>query len=121
MTRKSDTFLGFFNQLVLYGSTALAVDPTGIPVDVVFLLPDRKTNFGLINDVTARLKCFIPVCSSDRDPDRTFADLKEARAMYANRLQVRKHLTRFGDYFLAFRDGRRNTTSTGIPVWLHAR
>ena len=40
---------------------AFAVDPTGIAVDIVFFLPNRKTNFHLVDNEATGLKRFITV------------------------------------------------------------
>ncbi len=86
---------------------ALAVDPAGITIRVVFLLPDRQSHFHLINDVSASVESLIPVRGRYADPDGAFADLEHAGAMHAMRVKDRKFGTSLEDDFLSLADGQR--------------
>ena len=62
---------------------ALAIDPAGVTVDVVLLLPDRHAMLDFIDDESAGAERLVTMHRADADPDRDVADGQRADAMYA--------------------------------------
>src|SRR4051794_28473081 len=62
---------------------ALTVDPTGVAVLVVLLLPDGHTMFDFVDDVSTRLKCFCAVAGADAYPNGHFPDSQVSDPVYA--------------------------------------
>ena len=86
---------------------ALAIDPAGITVCIMFFLPDRQAHFHLINDVSAGIESLVSVRGRYANPDGAFADLEHAGAMYAMRVKDREFGTSLEDDFLSLADGQR--------------
>ncbi len=81
---------------------ALAVDPSGIAVFVVLLLPDGNAVFHFIDDVAARAKRLVAVARARAHPHRHIADPEIANAVHAGRALDAEALDRLGYDPLAF-------------------
>jgi hypothetical protein len=65
------------------GGAGFAVDPAGIPVGVILLLPDRDAMLDVVDDEAAGVEGLAAVRGADPDPDRKLADLQCADAVRA--------------------------------------
>ena len=70
------------------GRAALAVDPAGVAVRVMLLLPDRHAMFHFVDDVTAGREGLAAVRRADAHPDGEVADAERADTMHAGGLGV---------------------------------
>ncbi len=61
--------------------TPLAVDPTGIAVDIVFLFPDRNPVLDLIDDIPTCLERFTTMRRADTNNDGYIADPEGSESM----------------------------------------
>ena len=89
---------------------ALAIDPPGIAVPIMLLLPDRQPVFDLIDDVAASLERLAAVLGADADPDRHIADREDADPVHAQRVLDGVALQRFAHDRLAFLDRKIQRT-----------
>jgi hypothetical protein len=86
---------------------AFAVDPTGVTVFVVLLLPDGHSVFDFVDDVTAGREGLGSVACTYAYPYRHLADGEVADAVYACGVFDAETLDGFSDDALALFDGER--------------
>lgn len=78
----------------------LAIHPARIAIDVVLFLPDRQTYFDLIDDEATGLERLVPMGRGNTNPYRTLTEFKQADAMHAAGIEIRKTLLRLCQHFL---------------------
>ena len=67
-------------------STALAIHPTRITVDVMLFFPDRDAVFDLVDDPTTRAERLIAVWGGDAHPDGELAERQITDAVHTTRV-----------------------------------
>src|SRR5919109_3017336 len=65
------------------GGAALAVDPAGVAVDVVLLLPDGHAVLHFIDDEAAGAEGLVAMRGTDAHPHGDFAECQRAHAVHA--------------------------------------
>ena len=98
---------GSFNMLHAGRGAAFAVDPTGVAVFVVLLLPDGHSVFDFVDDVSAGSESLGPVAGAHAYPYGHLADGEVADAVYACGVFDAEPLDGFCDDALAFFDCER--------------
>ena len=86
----------------------LAIDPAGIAVLVVLLLPDRHAVLDLIDDVAAGIECLTAMRRADADPDRKLADRERPDAVRTAHVLEPESLTRLLQNALALAQRQRS-------------
>src|SRR6185369_17874160 len=84
------------------------MQPAGFAAGVVLILPDRYTQFDLVNDVAAGSECRVAVGGAHSNPDREIADRQGTDPMRASRTNQGKALLRLAKDALAFTLCKRN-------------
>src|SRR5579871_1695803 len=84
--------------------TALAVDPAGVAVAVVLLLPDRHPVLDLVDDEAAGGEGLATVRAADADPHRELAEAERTDAVHAARAAHAEAAHGLGDDPFAFLD-----------------
>src|SRR6185503_17143900 len=82
--------------------TPLAVDPAGVAVDEVLLLPDRHAVFHFVDDEAAGAKRFIAMRGTDAHPDSHIADGEGTETMHAGGARGSEPLHGIGNDARAF-------------------
>src|ERR1700728_5318870 len=91
-------FCAGFLRLRARRGAALAIDPAGIAVLVVLLLPDRHAVLDLVDDVAAGIEGLAAMRGADADPDRELPDRQRPYAMRTAGALDPESLARFGQY-----------------------
>lgn len=83
--------------------TVMARYPFGIPIQIMFLFPDRNTVLDLVDDVAAGPECRIAMRCRNADPDGDLSDLQAARPVHGHGLADLEALQRLRHDTFAFK------------------
>src|SRR5882757_4078405 len=90
-----------------WGGATLAINPAGVAVLVVLLLPDGHSMFDFVDDVSTCEERFRPVACADAYPNSHFAYGEVADAVYACGVFDAEAFDCFRDDAFALFDGER--------------